>query len=51
MAQASREDRLAIAQDVLMNDADLVTLQAQCDALHQQWLQLGNKLKTYSVMP
>jgi dephospho-CoA kinase len=51
MAQASREVRLAIAQDVLMNDADLVTLQAQCDALHQQWLQLGNKLKAYSVMP
>ena len=46
-AQASREARLAIAQDVLTNDADLITLQAQCDALHQQWLQLSNpKLKT-----
>lgn len=34
-AQSSRAERLAIASDVLINDADLATLYARVDALHQ----------------
>lgn len=34
-AQCSRAERLAIASDVLINDADLATLHARVDALHR----------------
>ncbi|MDH3375658.1 MAG: dephospho-CoA kinase [Gammaproteobacteria bacterium] len=37
-AQASREQRLAIADDVLVNDNDIDTLIHQVDALHQKYL-------------
>ncbi len=36
-AQASRQQRLAIASDVVINDADLGTLERICDRLHH-WL-------------
>ena len=38
--QASREQRLAAADDVIHNDADLGHLHKQVDALHQRYLQL-----------
>ncbi len=39
-AQASRQARLAIADDVLNNDADLTHLYRQVDALHLKYLGL-----------
>ncbi len=45
-AQASRDDRLRQAHDVLVNDGDLAALHAQVDALHNQYLAMlyGDKL-------
>jgi len=40
-AQASREARLAIADDVINNDAGLDELRAQVAELHQRYLQLS----------
>ncbi len=37
-AQASREKRLAIADDILVNDDDIGTLIRQVNALHQKYL-------------
>ncbi len=37
-AQASRKKRLAIADDILVNDDDIGTLIRQVDALHQKYL-------------
>ncbi len=37
-AQASREQRLQAADDILDNSGDLVALRAQVDALHQRYL-------------
>lgn len=42
-AQASREDRLAIADDVLINDGELALLRAQVAALNQKYLALAAK--------
>ena len=39
-AQASREERLRHAQDVISNDSDLAALHQQVDALHQRYLAL-----------
>jgi len=41
-AQASRDERLALADDVIQNDASVTLddLQAQVAALHQTWLNL-----------
>ena len=39
--QASREERLAIADDVIDNDTSPDALQSQVDALHQKYLQLA----------
>ncbi len=39
-AQASREQRLAAADDVIVNDADLATLALRVDALHGKYLRL-----------
>jgi len=39
-AQASREDRLRHADDVLVNDADLQTLQTEVERLHHFYLTL-----------
>ena len=40
-AQISREDRLAIADDVISNEADLTALKPVVRALHQQYLELA----------
>lgn len=40
-AQISREKRLAAADDVVVNDADMATLTAQVEQLHRQYLQLA----------
>ena len=37
-AQASREARLAIADDVILNDGDINSLAAQVEALHKRYL-------------
>lgn len=39
--QASRDQRLAAADDVLANDGDLATLKAQIADLHQRYLRLA----------
>jgi dephospho-CoA kinase len=39
-AQASREQRLAKADDVIVNDRDLAHLHTQVETLHQQYLSL-----------
>ena len=38
-AQATRAERLAAADDVIVNDGDFSALAAQVDALHQKYLQ------------
>ena len=43
-AQASREERLAIADDVINNDADVGSTRTQVDTLHQTYLTLAKKL-------
>ncbi len=40
-AQASRAERLAIADDVIVNDGDRGKLSHDVDALHQRYLQLS----------
>ncbi|GAB4289719.1 dephospho-CoA kinase [Sulfurivermis fontis] len=40
-AQISREQRLAAADDVVINDADRLELAAQVEALHKKYLQLA----------
>jgi dephospho-CoA kinase len=40
-AQATRAERLAAADDVIVNDGDAIALQAQVDALHAKYLQLA----------
>lgn len=40
-AQARREDRLAIADDVISNSGDLASLNASVDALHTKYLALA----------
>jgi dephospho-CoA kinase len=41
-AQASREQRLAVADDVVKNDGDLATLREQVEKLHRQYLKLAS---------
>ena len=41
--QASREQRLAVADDVLANDSDLITLKARVANLHQRYLDLSSQ--------
>ena len=41
-AQASREERLAIADDVLVNDTDLDQTRRQVGALHHRYLEMSN---------
>lgn len=43
-AQASREDRLAIADDVVYNDASLDATRSQVDTLHDTYQQLAKAL-------
>lgn len=40
-SQVDRKTRLAAADDIIHNDADIPALQAQLDTLHQQYLQLA----------
>jgi dephospho-CoA kinase len=40
-SQATREQRLAIADDVIINNGDIATLATQVEALHQRYLTLG----------
>jgi dephospho-CoA kinase len=40
-AQVSRDDRLAIADDIISNDSDLAALEPVVRALHQQYLELA----------
>ncbi len=40
-SQADQKTRLAVANDIIHNDADLPSLQAQVAALHQQYQQLA----------
>lgn len=40
-AQVSRSERLAAADDVIVNDGDEAALQAQVDALHTKYLHLA----------
>lgn len=42
-AQSTREQRLAIADDVVRNDGDLDETREQVQALHQQYLELSNR--------
>ncbi|MCL2345708.1 MAG: dephospho-CoA kinase [Desulfobulbus sp.] len=43
-AQATRAERLAAADDVIVNDGDLATLAARVDALHRNYLRLLGKI-------
>ncbi|MCP4001832.1 MAG: dephospho-CoA kinase [Gammaproteobacteria bacterium] len=40
-SQASREDRLTIADDIICNDSDLAALEPAVQALHQHYLELA----------
>lgn len=40
-AQATREERLAVADDVIVNDGTLASLYERVDELHQRYLELG----------
>jgi len=42
-AQASRADRLAAADDVIVNDGAVEALAPQVDALHARYLQLAER--------
>jgi len=44
-AQTSRQARLAAADDVISNDADLSALQAQVAALHVKYCALADKMR------
>lgn len=44
--QATRERRLAAADDVLRNDADLESLRAQVARLHENYLVLADKMRS-----
>lgn len=44
-AQMRREQRLALADDVLVNDGDLAALKAAVDALHARYLALARKAR------
>jgi dephospho-CoA kinase len=37
-AQATREERLAVADDVIRNDADIASLRDQVEQLHRQYV-------------
>jgi len=43
-SQASRKDRLSIANDVIMNDQSILILQDKINALHAEYLELAEKL-------
>ena len=41
--QASREERLAIADDIIVNDTDIEHAYSQIDALHKKYILLADK--------
>lgn len=41
--QASRAERLAVADDVLVNEGDLATLDTRVEALHRKYLELAGR--------
>jgi dephospho-CoA kinase len=43
-AQASREARLAIADDVIVNNSDIRTLASQVQSLHERYLAAAGAL-------
>lgn len=43
-AQASREARLAIADDILLNNGNITLLKQEIDVLHQKYLQKAQEL-------
>ena len=43
LTQASRGERLAVADDVIANDGDLAHLETQVDKLHQAYLRLSSE--------
>lgn len=43
--QATREQRLALADDVIMNDKDCTYLQQETDTLHRSYLSLSQKTR------
>lgn len=47
-AQASREERLAVADDVITNNADLDSLYAQVNDLHRKYLHLSAEIPNAS---
>jgi dephospho-CoA kinase len=44
-AQATREQRLAIADDIITNDADLEVLKKKVQQLHQKYLEAGKRFQ------
>ncbi len=50
-AQASRDQRLAIADDVIDNSASLATLDNAVETLHQHYLMLAQSAKANSDLP
>ena len=48
-AQASRADRLALADDIVVNDGDITHLQRAADDLHRRYLALADAGKTHSM--
>ncbi len=42
-AQANRQQRLALADDVLINDGDIMSLRSDVARLHQQYLKLAQE--------
>lgn len=49
-AQASREQRLDAADDVVLNDAALTDVESRVDRLHYLYLQLGRSRSTASAV-
>ncbi|MDH3533170.1 MAG: dephospho-CoA kinase, partial [Gammaproteobacteria bacterium] len=47
-AQASRAERLAIADDVIDNDGDLDTTRGQVEELHEHYLKLATRNRSAS---
>lgn len=48
-AQASRQDRLAAADDVIGNDGDLAQLSMQVDRLHERYVQIAGKHRKTAI--
>jgi len=42
-AQAGRDERLAIADDIIRNDGDLAATRRQVEALHRQYVAMSNR--------